>query len=90
MMRQITIPKKIMDQIPEAKYFEVEFEDGQTEPKSKLNGHVKENSRISYLSIKLFSISAKTISKNSLFMLEKSSSLCLILLTFFSLIARSN
>jgi bifunctional DNA-binding transcriptional regulator/antitoxin component of YhaV-PrlF toxin-antitoxin module len=25
---QITIPKKIMDQIPDARYFEVEFKDG--------------------------------------------------------------
>ena len=26
---QITIPKKIMDQIPEARYFEVELRDGE-------------------------------------------------------------
>ncbi len=25
---QITIPKKIIDQVPDAKYFEVEFKDG--------------------------------------------------------------
>lgn len=25
---QVTIPKKIMDQIPDARYFEVEFKDG--------------------------------------------------------------